>query len=83
MVEDCQYVAGIIYVECGEGSEPGVHFQKLISFFTNVRPYFDAMTTSLMIALSWSRHAPGDNMPRIPAGYHDHSAEVFKRYAPD
>ena len=37
----------------------------------------------LMIELSWSRHAPSDNMPRIPVGYRVHAAEVLKRYAPD
>jgi len=48
-----------------------------------VRPYFDAMTTMLMIALSRSRHAPGDNTPRFPVGYRAHAAEVLKRYTLD
>jgi hypothetical protein len=36
-----------------------------------------------MIVLSRSRHAPGDNMPRISAGYHCHADEELKRFAPD
>jgi hypothetical protein len=48
-----------------------------------VHPDFDAMTTVLMIAFSRSRYAPGKITPRIPVGYRTHTAEVFKRYAPD
>jgi len=48
-----------------------------------VRPYFDAMTTVLMIALSRSCHAPNDNTPRLSIGYRAHAAEVLKRYASD
>ena len=48
-----------------------------------VRPYFNAMTTMLMIALSRSGHAPSDNTPCIPLGYRAHAAEVLKQYVPD
>jgi len=48
-----------------------------------VCPYFNAMTTMLMIALSWSHHAPGDNMPCIPVSYRVHTSEVLKHYAAD
>ena len=48
-----------------------------------VHPYFDAMTTMLMIESLWSRHVPGNELPRIPVGYRAHAAEVLKRDAPD
>jgi hypothetical protein len=48
-----------------------------------VRPYFNAMTTVLLIALSQSHHMPVDITPHIPVGYHAHAAEVLKRDAPD
>ena len=41
------------------------------------------MTTMLMIALPQSRHAPGDNIPRIPVGYHVHAGKILECYAPD
>jgi hypothetical protein len=60
---------------------------KMPSLYTRlrgiVRPDFDRVTTILIIALSWSHHAPGDNTPLIPVGYPAHAAEVLKRYAPD
>jgi hypothetical protein len=36
MVEDCKYVARIIFGECGEGLVRVVHFQKPISLFADV-----------------------------------------------
>jgi len=48
-----------------------------------VRPYFEAMATMLMIALSRSHHAPGDITPCLPVGYRAHAAEVLNCYAPD
>jgi len=55
-------------------------YSRLQSF---VRPYFDGMTTELMIALSRSRCAPGDQTPRILVGYRAHAAVVLERYAPN
>jgi len=37
----------------------------------------------LMIESLWSRHVPGNELPRIPVGYRAHAAEVLKRDAPD
>jgi len=48
-----------------------------------VSPFFDTMTTLLIVELSRSRHAARDNSPPIPVGYRAHAAEVLKRYAPD
>jgi len=48
-----------------------------------VRPFFDTMTTLLMIVLSRSCHVPGDKAPPIPVGYCALAAEVLKRYAPN
>jgi len=48
-----------------------------------VRPDFDTIPTLLMLALSRSRHVPGDHTPRIQVGDCAHAAEVLKRYAPD
>jgi len=56
------------------------HYSHLGGF---VRPYFDRMATSLVIVLSQLCLAPGDNIPRIPVGYHVHADEVLKHYAAD
>jgi hypothetical protein len=48
-----------------------------------VHPFFNTITTLLMIALSRSRHAPSDNMPCIPVGYCVHGDEVVNQYCSD
>jgi len=48
-----------------------------------VRPYCDAMTTMLIVALSQSCHVPGDNTPCFPVGSCPHAAEVLNNHAPD
>ena len=44
---------------------------------------FDAITSMLLIALSWSRNAPGDNMLHIPVGHRVDADKVLKHYAAD
>jgi len=41
------------------------------------------MNTIVMIALSRSYRAPGDNLPRVLIGYRVHVDEVLKRYSID
>jgi len=71
LIVDCGLLLELVLLIAGTMSSLYSRLQRL------VHPFFDAMTTLLMIALSRSRHAtkhaPGDKVPCIPIGYRVHA----------